>query len=475
MKTTTFLNALFVFLLSIFSVTSPLVNAALPPENNLFNEQTFAIKNVNIHTMVKGKEALINTNIVIKNKKIVSIAEPIPDNILVIDGRGKWLIPGLIDMHVHGVADFNFGEDELNRETNLFFDTQDVMTPYIANGVTTIFDLDARPENFAQRNEIKKGNVIGPRIALAKFIDGGEGINKVNSPVEGRLAVRLAKFDGYGFIKVYSFLNIATYEAIIDEAQQLGMKVVGHIPISFKTRINDAFIPHFGMIAHAEELARWAKENTDEEALRLATLVKNNNTWVTPTLTVMDWITKQARTLDDIKQLSSLKYLHPIFQDKWINNNSYQSSPEFIAHVDRIADFNKKLVRALKSLDVPIVVGTDAMVSGVMPGFSVHDELKLLVEAGLTPKEALNSATNLAAQWLGTHKTSGTIEVNKIADLILLNSNPFIDISNTTDIYGVAVNGRWLSDKIIDSMLKNLAAKNKQSQGKYEWGKRAAY
>ncbi len=370
MKTTIYLNALFVFLLSIFSVTSPLVNAALPPEDNLFNEQTFAIKKVNIHTMVKGKEALINTNIVIKNKKIVSIGEPIPHNILVIDGRGKWLIPGLIDMHVHGVADFNFGEDELNRETHLFFDTQDVMTPYIANGVTTIFDLDARPENFAQRNEIKKGKVIGPRIALAKFIDGGEGINKVNSPVEGRLAVRLAKFDGYGFIKVYSFLNTATYEAIIDEAQQLGMKVVGHIPISFKTRINDAFIPHFGMIAHAEELARWAKENTDEEALRLATLVKNNN--------------------------------------------SYQSSPEFIARVDRIADFNKMLVRALKPLDVPIVVGTDAMVSGVIPGFSVHDELKLLVEAGLTPKEALNSATN-------------------------------------------------------------LAAKNKQSQGKYEWGKRAAY
>jgi imidazolonepropionase-like amidohydrolase len=144
-------------------------------------------------------------------------------------------------------------------------------------------------------------------------------------------------------------------------------------------------------------------------------------------------------------------------------------------YLDSLVNFNNKLVRAFKETGVPIVTGTDAMCSGVVPGFSVHDELELLVEAGLTPEEVLISATRLPATWLGIDKKTGTIEAGKDADLILLNSNPLDNINNTRDIDGIFVSGTWLNKSKIDSMLSDLASRNNESLGKYKWKKRRAY
>lgn len=163
-------------------------------------------------------------------------------------------------MHVHNLADINLSSAYPTKGATIFTDTQDFMLLYIANGVTTAFELNARVEHFGQRNEILKGKVTGPRIALAILIDGGYGSgNIVNMPSDGRQTVRIAKAQGYEFIKVYSHLNIETYEAIIDEASKQGMKVVGHIPNAFKGHIDDAFVPHFDMVAHAGEFAKHSK------------------------------------------------------------------------------------------------------------------------------------------------------------------------------------------------------------------------
>ncbi len=441
-------------------------------------QKVFAIKDVHVITMNAGSEVLQDATVVIKDKKIVSLNGPIPADAEIIDGKGKWLIPGLIDMHVHVPVDGHFNANYPTHTAVVFTSTQDVMTPFVANGVTTIFELSAKAGHFGQRNEIARGDVIGPRMALAALIEGGDGPGRIaNTPPDGRQAVRMAKAEGYEFIKVYSKLNVATFKAVVDEAGKQGMRVVGHIPNSFEGRVEDALVPHFDMVAHAEEYAKQSKDLSDQDAQRFARLAKENGTWLTPTLTIMVWAASQARSLDELRALRSLEYVHPLIQSKWLtaNNANKGTGPDRVARLEKIIDFNNRLVKAFREAGVPIVAGTDAGCSGVVWGFSLHDELELLVDAGLSPGEALASATRLPAGWLGIDSLVGTVEAGKFADLILLDANPLKEIRNTRKISGVFVNGRWLDKAEINAMLSDLAGRNTAARNKYHWSKRGEY
>lgn len=447
-------------------------------QKNSPQEEIYAVINVNIIPMKTEGEIIKNATVVIKNKKILSINKPIPANAKLINGENKWLVPGLIDMHVHNLADANLGSNYPTKGPSVFINTQDFMLLYVANGVTTTFELSGRAEHFGQRDEIIKGNVIGPRIALALLIDGGDAPGIVaNTPSDGRQTVRMAKAEGYDFIKVYSKLNIETYKAIVDEANKQGMKVVGHIPNAFKGRTEEAFVPGFDMVAHAEEFSKQIDDYTDEQAKRFAQLAKRNGTWLMPTLVTMVRIAEQVRSLDAIRNLPDLKYVHPLIQSKWLTANNYSSnsSPERIAYFEKLIDFHVRLVKSFKEAGVPIVAGTDAGTSGVVWGFSLPDEIELLVKAGLTPQEALISSTRLPATWLGIEDKVGTIEAGKYADLILLDANPLDNISNIRKIAGVFVNGQWVSKERIDDMLSGLAKKNDADKDKYDWKKRKEY
>ncbi len=433
---------------------------------------SFVIKNVNIITMTSPSSIIKNASVVITGNRIETINGVIPKNAKVIDGKGKWLIPGLIDMHVHLAMDLNFGKRLPTQVPDLVFNTQDIMTPYIANGVTTLLDLNSNTNHIAQKKEIEKGYVIGPRMALAALIDGGEGQGRnVNNPEDGRQAVRSAKVEGYDFIKVYAYLNIETYKAIIDEANKQQIKVVGHIPDAFKGNLKDAFLNGFSLVAHAEELTNYAVNYSEEEAKAMAKLLKENGTWLSPTLITMEMILSQVKSLNELKALPSLQYVHPLLQSKWLTANKYNkmSSPEDIAHFEKYVKFNLLLVNTCKEAGVPIVAGTDAGVSGVVAGFSLHDELELLVQAGLNTEEALKSATTLPAQWLGIDKQIGTIETGKFADLVLLDENPLEDIKNTRKIAGVFINGKWLDKTKLSTMLSDLAKRNTASKDDYDW------
>lgn len=433
----------------------------------------YVIKNVNVITMDSLNSVINNATVVIVNNRIESINGNIPKNAKVIDGKGKWLMPGLIDMHVHAPTDSGpFGPKIPTQGATLFFDLQDYMLLDIANGVTTIFELSAKAEHFGQRNEIGKGAVIGPRMALAALFDGGEGQGrKVNTAEEGRQAVRSAKAEGYEFIKLYANLNVETYLAIIEEANKQGMKTVGHIPDAFEGKLKAAFVPGFGLVAHAEELSNYAVDFSEAEAKEMALILKENGTWLSPTLTTLERILSQVKSLDELKALPSLKYVHPLLQSKWLSANKYNkmSSPENIAHFEQLVKFNKLIVKACKEAGVKIVAGTDAGTSSVVAGFAMHDELELLVDAGLTPKEALYSATALGATWLGIDKITGTIEVGKYADLLLLDENPLLNIKNTRKIAGVFVNGKWLDKNKINSMLADVAKRNEANKDKFDW------
>ena len=432
-----------------------------------FDTRAIAIEHVNIITMATQNTVLKDATVLIEKDRIVAINGPIPKNARRINGKGKWLIPGLSDMHVHIPSDGSPGPKAYPTQGPMMhFDTQDIMTPFIANGVTQILNMDAVPASVGQRNSVESGVVIGPHMALASVINGGNSKNGfiANTPNDARQAVRDARGQGYDFIKVYSDLKMDTFLAIVDEAKIEGLKTLGHIPESFEGHLDSAFVPNFTMVAHAEEFSKQSEQFTDEDAKRFAKLAKANGTWVTPTLIVMKWIANETRTLDDVKALPTLKYMHPILQEKWIKRNRYNknSSPKLIAYFERMVEFHRRLIKAFKAEGVLMMSGSDCLTSGVVPGYTLHDELELLVDAGLTPEEALASSTRLPAQWLGTDVDRGTIEVGKRADMVLLDANPLDKISNTRKISGVMINGRWLDRVQLDKMLSTLVDHNEQ-------------
>jgi imidazolonepropionase-like amidohydrolase len=438
------------------------------------NPTLYLIKNVNVISMTIPDKVIYDASVVISNNVIESINGTIPPNCKVIEAKGKWLIPGLIDAHVHLPTDTYFGQKLPTQKPDFSFKTQDVMTPFIANGVTTVVDLNASMETFGQKKEIEKGWAIGPRIALAALVNGGKGQGRIaNTAEEGRFLVRTAKAEGYDFIKVYSKLNVETYTAILDESNKLGIRTIGHIPDAFQGNLEQAFVPHLGMIAHAEELSKHAKVYDLLEAMSFAKLAKDKGTALLPTLTTMVWIAKQSHSVDSIKKSPTLKYVHPLLQSKWLTANNYanNATKERVAYFDTLVQFHYQLVKAFKEAGVPMVAGSDTGVSGVVPGFSLHDELEELVKSGLTPYEALASATITSAQWIGNDKFVGSIEDGKLADLVLLNKNPLVDIRNSRSIEGVFVNGIWLDKKSLGHLLADLAKRNTKDIDKFDWVK----
>jgi imidazolonepropionase-like amidohydrolase len=409
--------------------------------------------------------------VVITDDRISDLGEAkkvsVPPGAKVLNATGKFLIPGLWDMHVHWY-------------------TRDTFTLFTANGVTGIREMFGNSDLLRWRDETAKGSLPGPRMIVASpIIDGPEPVwpnsISVRNEDEGRKAVRKVKQWGADFVKVYSLLPRDAYFGIADEAKRQGLTFVGHVPNSVSpSEASDAgqkSIEHLtGIIiecsdketelrneiakaksqgararAHAEALETY---NNQKAAQLFARFVKNE-TWQCPTLTVL----RSSAYLGDEKFRNDwrLKYISRRIQQRWslrIANRNERDS----ADGKKVFQKELEIVGAMRKAGVPLLAGTDTGNPFCFPGFSLHEELALLVIAGLTPIEALRSATLGPAKFLGLDKTLGTIEQGKIADLVLLDANPLEDIRNTQRINAVVSKGRLFDRKALDKMLAQAEA-----------------
>lgn len=364
----------------------------------------------------------------------------VPREARVIAGDGRLLMPGLTDAHVH-VPDAR----------------EDVLALFLANGVTTVFNLEGDPRHVALRDRIADGEVAGPNIVTA-----GPFLTEANvgSVVEAQRVVDAHVEQRYDLLKVHGRIPEAAYVALVDAGRAAGIPVIGHAPRNLPF---DAVLEHGQRgVVHAEELIYTHLMELDAEQLPdLARRIAEADVWVTPTMTTFQAISEQwARPagLEARMRRPEAAWLPPSIKRDWAASTTYSSRRERgRARIEAMNAFHDPIVEALASAGVHILAGTDAPIPGLIPGFSLHEEIGEFVGAGMTADEALRAATVNAGTFsvdvLGAPVPFGTVTPGVRADLILVAGDPRADLELLRQPLGVMVSGRWYDRTELDRLL----------------------
>jgi imidazolonepropionase-like amidohydrolase len=443
-------------------------------------QKAIAITHVSVIDVASGAVRSDYTVLVSGNR--IAYAGPaasatIPADARIIDGRGKFLMPGLWDMHVHGFV---------------WVFSQFAGPLMIANGVTGARDMGWHIDTTLRwKSDIAAGREIGPRLVTGARIDGtGNKARFVAHVVTEEDGVRAVdtlshKKDGSrraDFLQVYLGIPRAAYFGIAREAKKLGVPFAGHVPYSvsmveasgagqlsveheddlmractsqdsmLRTRFADTSVFEADQLATIKAQARVIKASYDPVVCKavIATLARNH-TWVTPTLVVYQ---PYAHAFDSASTHPEwAKYVPGIVQGGWVHTAG-RLTPGDSMVVRSYFSFDR--TRELKEAGVKLLAGTEMPQAFVFPGFSLHQELELLVRSGLTPLEALRAATYNPAEFLGALDSLGTVARGKVADLLLLDANPIADIRNTRRISVVIANGRVFDPAARAQLLKDV-------------------
>ena len=478
--------ALLGFLVLLFVAGARAAHAQEPTPRALTARPAIEFSHVNVVDVTKGavladmRVVVVDGRISVVRKEARNLFLPTPD--VRIAGDGKYLIPGLWDMHIHS----NYPGFPA------------VMAPqYIANGVTGVREMFGDLDVVRQwRSHGASADTIWPRIvASGHIVDGKPPIWPQSvvavSEADGRRAVDSLKAAGADFIKVYSLLPRAAYLGVAARAKALGIPYAGHV--SYGVTVAEASDAGQKSIEHMDGIIRACSTRDAEfrpvvrdvvekgwgfdsiivagraqgEALlgsqdeptctALAARLRKNGTWLSPTLVVlhgMGWA-------DDTTQGSDprLQYLPKFLTFGWSPKNDFRlktMTPESWARRKREFARNQQLVGFMHKAGVGIIAGTDMLNPWIFPGWSLHDELAFYVGAGLTPAEALRTATVNPARYFGLSDSTGTIARGKWADLVLLDANPLADIRNTARVSAVVVDGRLVTSERRQAMLDEV-------------------
>ena len=392
----------------------------------------------------------------------------LPRGCVAIDGRQRYLIPGLVDSHVHLPL--------AGRNDQLL-----VLQMLLANGITTAINMEGSPQIVELRNDIERGTIFAPTLyTTGRFIQQPEFMTAEQVKAE----VVAEKRAGYDFVKVHGDLTKEAYDAVFETAREQNIRVVGHVPSNLGI---DAALGRQAIIVHSEEFLYsyfqfhrdlpTDRAEIDRMAAEIAKKTAASGTWVSPTLAVFRQIIFQAADIDAVLQRPEMSYMPKRLTTGaavgatnfgWYPpENPYVKrwTPEKIPHLRAQFYVMQRLVRALRDAGVPLLAGTDPFVPCVIPGFSMKDELEQLFEAGLTPFEALQAATSSPARFLGTIHDSGTIAPGKIADLVLLEADPLLNVDNIFRQDGVMLRGHWFTEDELQAALSEaLRASNRAAQ-----------
>jgi len=408
-------------------------------------------------------------NVVIRGDRIEAIGPAsslkVPSGAQTVDGRGLWLMPGLIDMHVH-------------------LNAPDDGTIYVANGVTTIRNMWGFPETLEWRKQYLSGERLGPSVlTTGPILDGKPpiwpGSTVIETPAQAESEIVAEKAAGFDFVKVYSRLSAPAYAGILAAAKRHGMRVVGHVPDSvgvlgvLSARGQESIEHLTGYLAAAQRtgspamgVTNWNERrrvmlaNLDESKLpELARMSRDAGVWNCVTLIVSQRIAALDRA-DSLKKLPGVKYVAPEMVAMWDPSKDFRlkgtTAADFAA-MREVSAFQMRMTRALRDAGARILLGTDTSNPFVTPGFSAHEELALLVAAGLTPYEALRAGTADAAEFL--RADIGRVRPGLRADLILVDGNPLQDVAAASRRRGVVLRGRWMPAAELDHALEDVAKK----------------
>jgi len=458
-------------------------------DSSIFQPLSGAIAVTGVNVLSSDGERFIpGQTVMIEDGKIVSVnaADQDLDRFHVVDGQGKFLIPGLIDSHIH-----------------LFKSPNDLLL-YVANGVTEVREMIGEEGHLKWRTEIEQGR-IGPDMFIASprigsfgtlegaFMEWSQGFINLQNPKQARKSVRQLHAQGYDAVKIYSQINEKTYYAVAETARSLGMKVVGHVPWS--TEMEDVYANQHE-IAHLEEVMNAMNRkfgdygySTTEEFLSyvesqsgaIAQHLASNDIAVTSVLWLVESFVRQKFELETVLKEVELEYENPGISEwtervpqgglGWLPGvNRYQVPSDWseekradsLRYWETYAQASRIILRSLVENNVTVLAGTDTNLPPTVAGFSLHDELVSMRDAGMSNVQVLKSATSEPAKWLGSN--TGRIAAGLKANLLLLDANPLLDIQNTRTVNAVFQNGQLFDRTLLDSMLLAVKEANDSSR-----------
>ncbi len=459
-------------------------------------DDAYCIANITTVDVEQGlRESM---TVIVKGDRILKIDKSVNFNLSpsnqIVDGTGKFLIPGLWDAHVH----FAYLEELAPAMFDLF----------LAHGITSVRDTGGRlgfvkewkDRALASPRDAPRVMIAGPLLdGMPNVYDGSTATRPPLSlgamDVEEAVAL-VDRFDSVGvdLIKAYEMLTPEQFEAIAKRARERGLKVTGHVPLSMdvisasnagmnsmehlrnlemsfasnsdellaarrKMLREGSSLPGGDLRANLHSAQRLvAIENYDEDrATEVLTVLAKNKTWQVPTLSIMTNSTNQPFTRPEWK--ASFRYLPEPVRTSWIEGSERVAALPITEDRTTYSEWLKKMTGKINEAGIGIMAGTDCPIFFLTPGLSLHEELSLLVESGLSPMEAIDAATLAPAKYFKLEKELGLIKEGYLADMVVLNSNPLNDINNTKDINAVIRNGKLRTRSDLDQMLEALAAK----------------
>ena len=405
---------------------------------------------VDVHVLPMNRDGVLDhQTVVVRGNRVTTVGPVAQVHVVagatVIDGRGKYLMPGLGEMHGH-LPNPGAGAEL----------TENVLFLYVANGVTTVRGMQGALAHLELKARIARGELLGPRLWVPGPPLTG---NAAPTPQIGRRLVEEQQAAGFDHLKIHEGLTRETYDTIVATAKRVGMRFAGHVPDSVGVyhvlESGQASIDH---LDNYVETVGGPDSADDARIAQVVTATCSARAWTVPTMALWETLlgTEDSASL---AARPELRYVPQAWRTNWAQQLAQlrRSPPPPKERIATLA-LRRRILKALQNAGCPIAVGTDSPQLYSVPGFSMLREMRSMSAAGLSTQQILREATWDVARYFGAEQEVGSVGVGQRADLLLLNGNPLSDLANVGRRAGVMVNGRWLAEPEIEARLERIAA-----------------